>query len=256
MSCRSAPERGAPAQEYRQQEHAGGVGERCHVGERLSLLEAQAEHFEQDGVDPGAMRQHHPLGPAGGASGVVETAQVRRLDLDLRRLRGRVGQECLKVEMIRRHLAGILADADVVSHGLELRGHALDARRELLVVHEGNAPRVVHHVDVVVRAQENRQGHSHRSELDQGVLAEHVLRAIRHQEGDPVPLPDPEGGQRVGQPTGLVAELFEGAGAPAKLESHPRSEVGHAAIVQLAYGRVLHRRHPLVSTDRAAISSP
>ena len=170
----------------------------------------------------------HPLGPAGGAGGVVDRDRLLLVLQPARRpLRRRTGQHLLV------RIAGV-AGVRAADHGdagqLQRRGQRLQAGIEQQVAGAavledvadlGAGQAVVDRDQDPARGRHAEMGLQHR-------------RRVEQQRSDPVTLAQPRRPQRVGQPPGALRELSVGV---------PPSAAGDRDLVRVQVGRPVQEVH-------------
>ena len=188
--------------------------------ERLDLEKAPR------GRDEGPVGDHHALGEAGGARGVVDDGEVarpalRQLGVPVPGMTGREGRPPLldpleaqeKGIVVVPHALGIVVDHHLDEGQLVL--HLEDLVDLLLVLADDHAGlRVVDHVVHLGRDGILVDGHGDAAE---GLGGEHgpvELRAIVADDGDLVPAPETQAGQTQGDPLDVGSVVLPGVGLP------------------------------------------
>ena len=228
------------AQQHRQNQAATGMRHGRGEDKGLERRDTKVQHLHPVGMEPGAVGQHHALGASSGATGEVDAGDVLGRHIGAHPVR-RVGVEQRPQAVVTRgQCAGLVRHADEVLHGLQAGAHLLDPSGQFLVVDEDLAACKVHHVDVVVIAQQHRQRHPRGAQMRQGVLAGHVFGAIDHQERHPIGKPHPQRRQRRIQPPCLITQGPVAQVLAALRDGDGIAAVLHGAVIELTNGE---RRH-------------
>ena len=190
----------------------------AHRGERIDTAPAVAvEHRQRPQLDivvanaevddhvvgveiAIAVRQHHALGPRGGAGGVVDRDDVVLVERDgLGQLGGPCTNQRIPVDPSRRRIA-VAARHDPVPHGGQARADPVDHVGVLAVDQHGGDPGVIEDVLVVAGDQPIVQRHENGADETGPVKTLEEEMRVGTENADAVALADAEAAQGVAEP--------------------------------------------------------
>jgi hypothetical protein len=108
------------------------------------------------------------------------------------------------------------------------------------MIDKGLAFSLIHHVNMILGTQKYSKRNSGTSRLGHSVFTENVLRAVGHQESDPIPLFQAELLEGICETPGFVPYFFVGVGLIPTSDGNPGWIGSHATVIVITDGHGKH----------------